>query len=202
MRIYRPGRNLLPLGIWTAIVIVVAVFVETEALRLPKGSTERWIAQLGFIACMILGPGALIASLIRHARVSVSLDPERGVLLSGKRFIPWNQIVRVEHKAAPFKGGRNLLSEFDSGTDAGVGCAWFGAEGCFAGGPEGCVIGLALVIVGGLFYYILLPVFFLFSPWHSRVILHLANGDRIIYRDLEDDEDFARQVQAHLSRPE
>lgn len=49
-------------------------------------------------------------------------------------------------------------------------------------------------------YWILLPVLSLLSPWHARVILHLADGDRVVFRDLDDDDEFVAAVRAKMRR--
>lgn len=205
MRTFRPGATILPLLIWTLLVGVTAFFVERHALGLPRGSGERWIAQLIFAACMVLGPAVFVAHLVRRARISVAVDPACGLVLSGRKTIPWEAIDRVERRAGPFRGG-NIFARFGrKGGEDRTGAAMIGAdaafEGCFWGAiaPEGCAIGLALVAVFGLIWVVFLPVLSLLSPWHARVILHLKGGERIIYRDLEQDEEFAERVRQELA---
>ena len=191
---FRPGASLWSLVFWTLLVGLLAFFVERHALELPKGSSERWAWQLGFFACILMGPVALTVSAIRRFTVRVTVDPARGLLIRD-RLIRWQDISRIEYRTGPFRRGKGggPLAEL-TGLEVAEGCLWSGA---------GCGwIGVALigaVCAVALLYYVLLPVFFLFSPWHARVIVHLKNGGRLIYRDLEDDVEFVKMTAEALA---
>ncbi len=194
MRTYRPGATVWPLLAWTLLVALVAVLLERHALTLPRGTSQRWLFQLSVTACVVLGPLAFIAHLARRLFIHVTLDRDRGLVFSRGRVIPWGAIATIEHRPGPFSRPRKLPLESLSGVD---GCLWVGVagEGCFAG----LAIGMALMAVLSVGYYVLLPVFSLLSPWHSRVIIRLRDGHRIVLRDLQDDEDFVASAMRHVA---
>ncbi|MHC4608543.1 MAG: hypothetical protein ACYTAF_16650 [Planctomycetota bacterium] len=194
-RTFRPGRTIVALILWTLIVGVTAFLIEQYALDLPRGSQERWIAQLAFAACVMLGPAALVAHLVRCWVVRVTVDSERGLILSRGTQIPWEAIRNVEYRSAPFLGGRTLRSLDGGGDDDVWGCLWMGS-GCADGG----IAALALIALLVLLSCVILPVFFLFSPWHNRVIIRLVDDRRIVYRDLKDDDEFVNLVEHYLER--
>ncbi len=184
MRVFRPGATILPFLIWTLMIGAAAILLERHALQLARGTEARWMFQLLVTACVILGPVAFIAHVARRVLVSVTVT-EAGLELTRGRRIPWNAVAQVDHRAAPFRGGKSL---------EGIGNIGSGCELLCWG--EGCLIGLALVAVLAIGYWILLPVFSLLSPWHSRVIIHLKDGDRMVFRDLDDDAEFVALVRA------
>lgn len=188
MKTYRPGATIWPFFFWTLIAVAGAVFAERHALLLPRDDRGRWLYHLLFWGCIILGPLAFLAHFARSRLTHVTLDPAEGLALSGGRRIPWSAIRTVDHRAAPFKGGGPL--DALSGVD-GSGCFWIAGEGCFWG--------LAIVAVISIVYYIFFPVLHLLSPWHPRVVVHLKDGERLIFRDLEDDGEFAAGVRRALN---
>ncbi len=191
-RVFRPGATLIPFLLWTVLVVIVAFFLERHALDLPRGSGERWLFQLLVTACVVLGPLAFAAHLARRLLLPVTVTDD-GLLLSRGGVIPYDAILSIEHRAGPFRGGRRL-SDSDAFAGVGEGCLWVPVAG------EGCLIGLAVIAFLAIGYWILLPVMSLFSPWHARVILHLADGDRVVFRDLDDDDEFVATVRAKMRR--
>jgi hypothetical protein len=189
MRVFRPGATIWPLFAWTLLVVVAAVLFERLALELPRGTEKRWLFQILVTACVVLGPLSLLAHLARCHFVRIGVGAEGLELARGRR-IPFNAIQGIDYRAAPFRGGGSL----DASTlgDIGNGCAAFSYVG------EGCILGLALGILLGISYWIFLPVLTLFSPWHARVIVHLKDGDRLVFRDLENDAEFVSLLRLRI----
>ena len=185
MKTFRPGATIWPFFAWTVFAVGGAWLAERHALLMPRDDPGRWVYHLLFWGCIVLGPLAFAAHFLRSRLTHVTVSPEQGLILSGGRRIPWSAIRTVDHRAAPFKGGGPLgaLSDGDMPT-----------AGCFLAAGEGCLWGLAIIAAVSILYYILFPVLCLLSPWHPRVVVHLEDGDRLVFRDLEEDEDFVHEV--------
>ena len=177
MRKFRPGATWFQFLIWTATLLVAGILFERHALR---GAENPWVFHVLFTACLVLGPVAFIAHLVRRHLVWVEII-EEGLRLSGRRTIPWDAIEKIERRRGPFMTRGSIEDLSDSG-------------GCLDLGPEGCLWVPVIIVAGGIIYFIFLPVLSLLSPWHPRVVLHLKDGSRIVYRDLDDDENFHRLV--------
>ena len=191
MRTYRPGATIWPFFFWTLIAVGGAVFAEHHALLLPRDDRHRWVYHALFWGCMVLGPMAFLAHFLRSRLTHVTVSPGQGLLLSGGRQVPWSAIRSLDHRAAPLKGG-SPLSTLEDASGVPSGCIWLGAG-------QGCVWGLVILAAAGILYYVFFPVLCLLSPWHPRVVVHLKDGERLIFRDLEGDADFVRSVRWELN---
>ena len=87
MREYRQNAHVRSLVIWAVLCVVVAIvlFLQREL---------RWVEIVGGVVLLIIGPVGLAVYLIRVETHWVSVDPERGILVRGKRLILWEEIVR------------------------------------------------------------------------------------------------------------
>lgn len=184
MTTYRPGATIWPFLCWTLVAVGGAYFAEHHALLLPRDDPDRWVFHLIFWGCIVLGPLAFLAHFLRSRLTHVTVSPDEGLVLSSGRRIPWAAIRSVDHRAAPFKGSGPL--DAVSGIDGAGGCLWISGEGCFWG--------LVIVAAVSIVYYIFFPVLCLLSPWHPRVVVHLKDGERLIFRDLEDDDGFVDAI--------
>lgn len=182
-RTYRPGATIWPFFFWTLIAVGGAYFAEHHALVLPPHDPRRWVFHLVFWGCMVLGPLAFGAHLLRRALISVTVSREQGLILSNGRRVAWASIQSVDQRTAPFRGGLNL----GDSTDA---LPW----GCFWVGGEGCIWGLALMAAFAILYYVFLPVLALLSPWQPRVVVRLRDGESLVFRDLEEADEFVGSV--------
>jgi hypothetical protein len=105
----------------------------------------------------------------------VTVSREEGLILSSGRRVAWGSIQSVDQHAAPFRGG------IDWGNNS-------------SSLPWGCLWGLAIVAALAILYYVFLPVLALLSPWQPRVIVGLRDGEDLVFRDLESDDEFVRGV--------
>lgn len=60
---------------------------------------------------------------------------------------------------------------------------------------------LFLALVLWTFRAVVLPVLVLFSPWQPSVAIELADGTRLVYRDLSDAEEFVSRVAQRIPEP-
>ena len=58
-----------------------------------------------FVALLIFGPVALTIYLVRARMLWVAVDPDRGLLLSGRRLLAWEDVLAVERKRPSFRKG-------------------------------------------------------------------------------------------------
>lgn len=88
---------------------------------------------LGGVALLIFGPAALTVYLLRARHVWVSVDQLRGIVVSGRRVIPWDDVRGVERKPPAFRGstGPAEVPPFSAvDLPAGAGCAGEGRFSC------------------------------------------------------------------------
>jgi hypothetical protein len=187
---YRPGATIWPFFAWTLIAVGGAYLAEHHARFLPPDDPRRWTFHLIFWGCMVIGPLAFGAHFLRRTLTSVTVSPDQGLILSNGRQVRWESIQSVDQRAAPFRGGLNLG---DAGDTVPWGCLWVGGEGC--------IWGLAIVAALAIAYYVFLPVLILLSPWQPRVVVRLRDGEDLVFRDLEEDDDFARRIRLGIGAP-
>lgn len=183
-RTYRPGATLWPFLFWTLLAMSGAYFAESRALHLPRRNPDRWIYTLIAGACVVMGPLAFTAHFLRSRHTCVTVSKEEGLILSRGRRIPWAAIRSVDYRSSPFLGGRPIEKGF------GIPKGLFRAHWSRAS----FTLEVAILVLLLIIYFVFLPVLFLLSPWHPRVIVHLTDGDRVVFRDLEDDHDFVSLV--------
>jgi hypothetical protein len=169
-REYHPGASLLPLFFWGILTTGGALLaLDTASHRSstsPAGFLAAGIAVLGFL----FGPVAFVAHLLRACLVTVVVDPDRGVVLSGGRTIAWRDLESVEERPAAFQG---LLRPNP--------ILFFLTAGSMA-----------------ILYWVVLPACALFTPWHRRVILRLRDGSVVRLRDLARADEFVREVSSRI----
>jgi hypothetical protein len=173
-RIYRPGATLLPLLIWAMGLGAAGYFALLFALNNPPAPEAKWFAYLMVVFGVLFGPVAFIVAFLRYCRVFVVLDPEQGLTLSAGRRIPWSEIASSEFKEAAFKGVIRVNP-----------LVFFFSAGCWA-----------------LVYFVVFPSVALFTPWHRRVVITLADQSTLVFRDLAYAEDFTKEVTQRITRLE
>lgn len=205
-REYRPDAHTASLFVWMLLCAAVAAFLFVHSRKLvsrPLAAAE--IA--GGVALMIFGPVGLAIYLFRARRIWVSVDPSKGITVSGRTFLPWEAIARIERRKPVLrsKGGpaetppshfKELWDEFPAG-----GCVMF---------PEGTLVILALgllALAAFLFYWLVfvavipllvVPVLEVYAPLGERVKIVLREGPPLILRDLRDAGDLLLQVRGRV----
>ena len=177
MRTYRIGATMGPLLAWNAMAgTAIAVLF---ALAPEERPDDRWILYAVAGLLILLGPAALLAYLVRYFMVRVAIGAT-GLMISNRHEIPWADIREVELRGwrpGPWNPFKRLEMS---------GCTWVLVIVLFK-----VVLALLLVVVVLCFLrWALLPVAVLYSPWHSRVVIELTDGTRLVYRDLVDAEEF------------
>jgi len=172
-RTYRSGATLWPFLLWTVLAAFGAYIAMSQAIHLRR-DPNRWIYPLIFGGCVLLGPVAFTAHVLRSLLTHVTVSKEEGLILTGGRRIPWAAIESVEYRSSPFLGNHPIKEGSREEVDSGL--------------------GLPVLVPALIFYYVCLPVLFLLSPWHPRVVIRLTDGSRLVFRDLEDDHDFVSLI--------
>jgi hypothetical protein len=190
MKVFRPGASLGPLLAWTLIAVALGFWSESHAQALPPDDSSRWPFHLFFAASLVLGPLTFLAHALRRLRVSVTLSGINGLVLNGRTPIPWRMVRSVERRPGAFRQ-TYILQGFADPDGAGA------LANCL--GPAAIPV-LVILTLLALLYFSLLPALSLLSPWHPRVTVTLADGQRLVYRDLEDDEEFVRRVERGMDR--
>jgi len=172
-RVFRPGATIVPLFFWALMTGTAAVYSLQVGMIRPPGSEARWAAFSIALTGFVFGPLAFVVYFLRLWLVTVSIVPRRGLILSGRRTIPWMEIRSIELVEAAFKG---LLRANP--------LIFLYTAGCFA-----------------LLYYVVLPACALFTSWHRRVILRLSDGEALVLRDLMNAEEFVEEASRHIRPP-
>jgi hypothetical protein len=162
------------------------------------------------VALLILGPAALTVYLLRARKVWVSVDDSRGIVVSGRSVIAWEDILRVQRKRPSFRKGSGPAEvgtfEPDAVTE-GLSSASGGCldAGCFLGIGEFAVAGLilfaALFAIWLLCFVVvpllLLPLLEVFAPFGDRIRIVTRRRGALVLRDLRDADEFVRRLSHH-----
>lgn len=206
-REYRQDAHTASLFVWMLLCASVAAFLFVHSGKLlsrPLAMAEM----AGGVALLIFGPVGLAVYLYRARRVWVSVEPSKGITESGRTFIPWEAIERIERRKPLLrgKGGPAELSALKAGDFFEDSPAW---GGCFLF-PEGTLVFLTiglLVLAGVLLYWLvfvafipllIVPVLEVYAPLGERVIIVLRSGRPLVLRDLRDAGDLLWQVRGRV----
>ena len=202
MKEYRQNSHTLPLIVWTLLCSATAavLFIHSNQVVSRALKVEEI---LGGVALLIFGPAALTAYLLRARHVWVSVDQIRGIVVSGRRVIPWDEIDHVERRRPFFRRSGGPFQPMPGPTldhlSTGSGCL----DGCLILGGE-AFIGLFLVVAAVWVLWLLLfvvvpllliPLVEVFAPFGERIRIRLRRGGSLLLRDLRDADDFMRQVE-------
>jgi hypothetical protein len=205
MKEYRQNSHSFSLAFWALLCTATAIvlFVHSHKIVSRVLRTEEILAG---IALLIFGPAAFAIYLIRARRVWVSVDQLRGVVVSGRRTIVWDDIYKVERRRPALRktAGPAEVPAFNAGSlDPGGGCL---DPGC--GTTVGEFFLGALILIAALFALwvicfvfvplVVLPVLEVFAPFGDRIKIHTRRGT-LVLRDLRDADEFMRLVA--LRRP-
>jgi hypothetical protein len=202
MKEYRQNSHTGSLIIWTVLCTLTALvlFVHSHKVISRALKVEEI---LGGVALLIFGPAALTAYLLRARHVWVSVDQIRGIVVSGRRVIAWNDIRSVERRLPAFRRstGPTEITPFtqDVLSNAGWGCA----DGCIVGASE--LLAFVAIIAAAVFAVwlicfvfvplIVLPVLEVFAPFGDRIRIRVRGGGSLLLRDLREADEFLRAVE-------
>lgn len=201
MKEYRQNSHTRSLVFWAILCTATAVVLFFHSHKVVSRALKVEEILSG-VALLVFGPAAMTAYLLRARHVWVSVDQLRGIVVSGRRVIPWDDIRSVErHRPALRRStGPTEVQPIDAdaaGLAANVGC-----EGCFVGASElFALVGLLLAAFFAvwlvLFVFvplIVVPLLEVFAPFGDRFKIHTRRGT-LVLRDLRDADDFMRQVE-------
>jgi hypothetical protein len=202
MKEYRQNSHSVSLVFWAILCSAAASVLFIHSHRIISRAL-RIEEILGGIALLIFGPAALAVYLIRARRVWVTVHDERGIVLSGRRTIAWEEILGVVRRPPLLRksSGPAQIPSFETGnvmSGIGSGC---GDVGCFTGLSE-FFVG-ALLVVAALFalwvvFFVFIPLVILpalevFVPFGDRIKIVTRRGT-LVLRDLSDADDFMARV--------
>jgi len=199
MKEYRQSSHDKSLIFWAVLCTATAIvlFVHSHKVVSRTLKVEEILAG---VALLVFGPAALTAYLLRARHVWVSVDQIRGIVVSGRRVIPWDDIRSVERRRPAFRRstGPTEVPPLTSDILSSAGCA----DGCLIGGSE--LFAFVAIAAAALFAVwiicfvfvplILLPVLEVFAPFGDRFKIVTRKGT-LVLRDLRDADDFMRQVE-------
>jgi hypothetical protein len=202
MKEYRQNSHTLSLVIWTVLCTLTALvlFVHSHKVITRALKVEEI---LGGVALLIFGPAALTAYLLRARHVWVSVDQIRGIVVSGRRVIAWNDIRSVERRLPAFRRstGPTEITPFTKDVLSGAG--WGCADGCIVGASE--LLAFVAIIAAAVFAVwlicfvfvplIVLPALEVFAPFGDRIRIRVRGGGSLLLRDLRDADEFLRAVE-------
>jgi hypothetical protein len=201
MKEYRQNSHSFSLAFWAVLCSATAIvlFVHSHKIVSRVLRTEEI---LGGIALLIFGPAALAVYLIRARQMWVSVDFARGILVGGRRLIPWEEIRRIERKRPLLRRGSGPAQAPDFDPTR----AWEWSGGCI---DAGCWMSLSEFFIAGLlliaaFFFVwlvffvlvpllIIPVLEVFTPFGDRIKVVTRRGS-LVLRDLRDADEFVRLV--------
>ena len=165
---FRSGGTLWPF------VASALILTALAGLAVWSGGPGALIVAGSFL---FLGPVLCAVQIARRNLIWIHVDPEKGLEMPRRSLVPWARVVSVDRYPGAFEY-KNALEQLSGQMPQGV-----------AAYKYGCLIVFALLILT-----VFLPVIVVLSPWGDRVTLVLEDGERVVLRDLEDSDRFARMV--------
>jgi hypothetical protein len=201
MKQYRQNAHTWSLVFWALLCTATAIVLFTHSGKVVS-RTLKVEEILGGVALLMFGPAALAVYLLRARHVWVSVDNVRGLVVSGRRVIPWEDILKVERKRPSFRKTSGPAEIASLSEDASNLATNWGCEGCFAGLVEGFIfvtlIFAAFFAIWLLFFVlvplIVIPVLEVFAPFGDRFKI-VTRRRTLVLRDLHDADEFQRQVE-------
>jgi hypothetical protein len=196
MKEYRQDSHTRSLVVWAILCTATALVLFAHSNKVVNRAL-RTEEILGGVALLIFGPAALTVYLVRARRVWVSVDQIRGVIVSGRRVIPWEDIYKADRRRPRLRKSSGPAEVTPFNPDVGSGCG----DGCLILGSE-FILGL-LLAVAALFAFwlvcfvfvplLIIPVLEVFGPLGDRIRIHTRRGTFVL-RDLRDADDFVRAI--------
>lgn len=204
MKEYRQNSHTFSLVLWTVLCSATAAVLFVHSHRIVNRLLKVEEILAGF-ALLIFGPAALAAYLIRAQRVWVSINPARGLLLSGRRTIAWEDVIEVRRQRPSFRKGSGPAEVASMNLNpADINPGGCVDPGCFEG--FGVIVGVFLLIVAAisavwLIFFVFVPVIVVpvlevFAPFGDRITVITRRG-RFVFRDLRGADEFMREVSEH-----
>jgi hypothetical protein len=209
MKEYRQNSHAKSLVVWAILCTATAIVLFNHSHRILSRvlKTEEILAG---VALLILGPAALTVYLLRARKVWVSVDDGRGIMVSGRSVIAWEDIVRIQRKRPSLRksSGPAEVGSFEpdsvtrSLSTATGGCLDLG---CFLGIGEFAVAGMilfaALFAIWLLCFVVvpllLLPLLEVFAPFGDRIRIVTRRRGSLVLRDLRDADEFVGRISHH-----
>jgi len=200
MKEYRQNSHARSLIVWAVLCTVTAFILFAHSGKVVNRALKVEEILAG-VALLIFGPAALTAYLLRARHVWVSVDHLRGIVVSGRRVIPWDDIRRVERKRPAFRKTTGPAEITPLHEDAATLAANWGCEGCFVGFAEFFIV-VALILAAffaiWLLFFVLvplivIPVLEVFAPFGDRFKIVTRKGT-LVLRDLRDADEFMSAV--------
>jgi hypothetical protein len=207
MKEHRQNSHAASLVVWAVMSACLAGFLFWHAGHIVNRRLEV-LEIAGGAALLLFGPVALVVYLVRANLVWVAVDPQQGVVVSGKRVIAFEDIVRVERRRPRLrkKAGPAEVSGVELG-DAGGWASGCGDAGCFAAAGEGVLVALGFLAIVAAALFLLWLVFFAFVPFIVVPLLEVFAplGDRVrivtkgrplLLRDLRGADEFLAELRS------
>ena len=205
MKEYRQNSHTRSLVFWAILCTATAIvlFVHSNKVVSRALKVEEILAGT---ALLIFGPAALAVYLLRARHVWVSVDNVRGIVVSGRRVIPWDEIQTIERRRPSFRKTTGPAEIKPLHEDAAQLATSWGCEGCFAGVVEAFIL-VALILAAFFAFWlvffvivplIVIPVLEVFAPFGDRFKIVTRTGT-LVLRDLRDGDEFMQAVS--LRRP-
>jgi hypothetical protein len=204
MKEYRQNSHTTSLVFWAVLCTATAIVLFIHSHKVVSRALK--IEEiLGGVALLIFGPAALAVYLYRARHVWVSVDHLRGIVVSGRRVIPWDEIRVVERRRPSFRKSTGPTEVSPLHEDATQLATNLGCEGCLYGFAEAFVVGLlilaAFFAIWLLFFVIVplivIPVLEVFAPFGDRFKIVTRRGT-LVLRDLREADEFQQQVEQRM----
>lgn len=203
MKEYHQNSHIFSLIFWAVLCTFTALFCFFHSHHLVSRALRLEEILVG-VMFLVLGPAALVAYLVRARTVWVGLGSD-GLVVSGGRTIPWEEIREVKRRKPVLRrdSGPAKVSEFDANMMGNAGgCVDFG---CFTGLGE-FFIGVLIVVAFAFAVWvicfvfvplIIIPVLEVFIPFGD--LIRIRTGRRtLVLRDLSDADEFMSKLGEHV----
>ncbi len=204
MKEYRQNSHSASLIWWAVLCTATALFCFMHSHHLVN-RTLRLEEILVGVMLLVFGPAALVAYLVRARTVWVGLDSD-GLIVSGRRTIPWEEIREVKRRRPVLRrcSGPAQAPDFNTGDVMGNagGCVDFG---CFTGLSE-LFIGVLIVVAFAFAVWVIafvfvplviIPVLEVFIPFGDLIKIRTRKRT-LILRDLSDADEFMSKFGEHV----
>lgn len=201
MKEYRQNSHTRSLVVWAVLCTATAIVLFIHSRQVVSRALKAEEILLG-VALLIFGPAALTAYLLRARHVWVSVDQLRGIVVSGHRVIPWDDIRSIERRRPSFRKTTGPTEVRAPEVDASALAANLGCEGCVVGLGEFVVVVALILALAFAFWLVIvvmvalivIPVLEVFAPFGDRFKI-VAKKGTLVLRDLRDADDFMHQVE-------
>jgi hypothetical protein len=209
MKEYRQDSHVSPLAAWALLCAATAVVlfihsgrVLSRALRLEEVGAGAGL--------LVVGPAALAVYVWRARRVWVGVDPEQGLVVSGRRLLPWKEIRWVERRrprlrkeSGPAQVREVQWPDLESGSPGELGPLGWGCLGLAELG--GIAVWILLLVLAAFFLYwvvfiliipiLVIPVIEVLFSLGDRIRI-VAGNRALVLRDLRGADDFIAEVRS------